>query len=165
MSQTTVQRDIDKIIAELKAKGILAKAEADSRGSLETTKDKIVEVAKTMKELGFDHVIAVTGIDFPDQHKIQVIYHVSSYSVDELQKMIFAVKTYVDYKDLSLPSLTQIWGNAWTGERETYEMLGVRFEGHPELARLFLPEDFEGVYPLRKDFKIKMEGLFVDKPG
>ncbi len=164
MSQTTVQRPIDKILAELKSKGVIAKAESDSRGSIEITKDKIVDVAKIIKELGFDHVIAVTGIDFPDQNKIQVIYHVSSYSVEELQKIILAVKTYVEYKDPSMPSLTQIWGSAWTGERETYEMLGVRFEGHPELARLFLPEDFEGVYPLRKDFKIKMEGLFVDKP-
>ena len=165
MSQTTVQRPIDKIVTELKAKGFLARVESDTRGSVEVTKDKIVEVAKIMKGLGFDHVISVTGIDFPDQQKIQVIYHVSSYSIDDLQKIIFAIKTYVSYKDPSLPSLTQVWGSAWTGERETYEMLGVKFEGHPELARLFLPEDFEGVYPLRKDFKIKTEGLFVDKPG
>ncbi|MCY0883286.1 MAG: NADH-quinone oxidoreductase subunit C [Acidianus infernus] len=165
MSQATVQKPIDKILAELKAKGMIAKAESESRGSLDVTKDKIIEVAKIMKEIGFDHVIAVTGIDFPEQQKIQIVYHVSSYSVEDLQKIIFAIKTYVDYKDPSLPSLTQIWGSAWTGERETYEMLGVRFEGHPQLSRLFLPEDFEGVYPLRKDFKIKLEGLFVDKPG
>lgn len=165
MSQETVQKPIDRVINELKARGIMAKAESEIRGSLEITKDKIVEVAKIMKELGFDHVVAVTGIDFPDQQKIQVVYHVSSYSVEDLQKIIFAIKTYVDYRDPSLPTLTQIWSSAWTGERETYEMLGVRFEGHPHLYRLFLPEDFEGVYPLRKDYKIKMEGLFVDKPG
>ncbi|MEM1599727.1 MAG: NADH-quinone oxidoreductase subunit C, partial [Sulfolobaceae archaeon] len=70
---------------------------------------------------------------------------------------------FVSYKDPSLPSLYPIFESVWTGERETYEMLGIRFDGHPDLRRLFLDEDFEGVYPLRKSFKIKLEGLFVDK--
>jgi len=66
---------------------------------------------------------------------------------------------------LEVPSLMEVWKSAWTGERETYEMLGVRFSGNPDMKRLFLPEDFEGVYPLRKSYKIKTEGLFVDRPS
>lgn len=69
------------------------------------------------------------------------------------------------YKDPVFPSLFKVWESVWTGERETYEMLGIVFEGHPELRRMFLDEDFEGVYPLRKSYKLKQEGVFVDKPA
>ncbi|ARM76334.1 NADH-quinone oxidoreductase subunit C [Acidianus manzaensis] len=157
------QRLIDQIISELQKNKFVAKAESDNRGYVEVNRDQITDVATTLKNLGFDHVKSVTGIDFPDQHKIQIIYHISSYENLELAKIIFAIRTYVTYEDPKIKSLTGIWDSAWTGERETYEMLGVVFDGHPDLKRLFLPEDFEGVYPLRKDFKIKLEGLFVDK--
>ncbi len=92
-----------------------------------------------------------------------MVYHVSSYSDLELAKTILAVKTKTSYKDPKVPSLYSIWESVWTGERETYEMLGIIFNGHPDLRRLFLDEDFEGVHPLRKSFKVKQEGLFVDK--
>lgn len=157
------QRVIDQIVAELQKYKYVAKAESDTRGHVEVNKNQILDLAKLMKSLGFDHVKAVTGIDFPEQNKIQIIYHVSSYGNLDLAKIIFAIKTYVDYKDPKIPSLVSVWNSAWTGERETYEMLGVIFEGHPDLRRLFLPEDFEGVYPLRKDYKIRLEGIFVDR--
>ncbi|MEM4911788.1 MAG: NADH-quinone oxidoreductase subunit C, partial [Metallosphaera sp.] len=90
------------------------------------------------------------------------IYHVSSYDLN-LGQVILALKTWATYKDPVVPSLLTVWGSVWTGERETYEMLGITFEGNPDMRRFFLPEDFEGVYPLRKSFKIRTEGLFVDK--
>ncbi|EZQ06978.1 MULTISPECIES: NADH-quinone oxidoreductase subunit C [Acidianus] len=156
------QRAIDLIVTELQKMKVSAKAESDTRGYVEVPKDRIVEVAKKLKELGFDHVKAVTGIDFPEQEKIQLIYHVSSYS-ENLYNIIFEIKSFTSYKDCVMPSLITVWESSWTGERETHEMLGVYFEGHPDMRRLFLPEDFDGVYPLRKEFKIKLEGLFVDK--
>ncbi|RLF35300.1 MAG: hypothetical protein DRN03_05445, partial [Thermoplasmata archaeon] len=58
----------------------------------------------------------------------------------------------------SLPSLREVWLGVHFHERETWEMLGVKFEGHPELRRFLLQEDWEeGVYPLRKEFKLKPE--------
>ncbi|AWR99814.1 NADH-quinone oxidoreductase subunit C [Metallosphaera hakonensis] len=156
------QKPIEVVVKTLQEKKIPIKAEGDTRGSIEVDKTKLVETAKVLREVGFDHVKAVTGIDFPDQSKFQVIYHVSSFDL-ELSRVILALKTWTSYKDPVVPSLINVWGSVWTGERETYEMLGITFEGNPDMRRLFLPEDFEGVYPLRKSFKIRTEGLFVDK--
>jgi NADH-quinone oxidoreductase subunit C len=55
--------------------------------------------------------------------------------------------------DQSLPSFASIWAGADWQEREQYDLLGVRFEGHPDLRRIMLPEDWEG-HPLRKDYAI-----------
>ncbi|ADB87690.1 NADH-quinone oxidoreductase subunit C [Saccharolobus islandicus] len=142
-----------------------AKIENDRRITVIVPDKKIMkDVANHLKNFGFDHVKAVTGIDYLEQEKLEVVYHISSYSNLDMAKIILALRITVTYKDPSLPSLYSIFESAWTGERETYEMLGIRFEGHPDLRRFFLDEDFEGVYPLRKSFKIKLEGIFVDKP-
>lgn len=159
-----LQSPLNNILSQLQSKfKIVGKVESERRGFIQVNRSQLVDVAKFLKELGFDHVKSVTGIDYPDTEEFEVVYHVSSYSNLDLAKVILAIRVKVPYKDPKLPSLYSIWESAWTGERETYEMLGIIFEGHPDLRRLFLPEDFEGVYPLRKSFKIKTEGLFVDK--
>ncbi len=159
-----MQRQIDIILTTVKSKfNVNVKTESDSRGYIEVDKSKLFDVANFLKEQGFDHVKSVTGIDYPDQEKIQIVYHISSYSNEELAKIILALKSFITYKDPHITSLYPIWNSVWTGERETFEMLGVYFDGHPDLRRLFLPEDFEDVFPLRKSYKIKLEGLFVDK--
>lgn len=61
------------------------------------------------------------------------------------------VKTRCPEQDPTVPTSTDIWPAADWNEREAFDMLGIRFEGHPDLRRLFLPEDFE-YFPLRKEF-------------
>ncbi|QIW25004.1 NADH-quinone oxidoreductase subunit C [Sulfolobus sp. S-194] len=162
----TVQSVLNSIFSQVQSKfRVTGKVESDKRASIQVDKSQIVEVADFLKSLGFDHVKSVTAIDYPDTQEFEVIYHISSYSNIDLAKTIVALRTRVKYDDPRLPSLYKIWESVWTGERETYEMYGIIFEGHPDLRRLFLPEDFEGVYPMRKSYKIKTEGLFVDKPG
>jgi len=166
MSQTQQKQSVASKVAEtIKSKlpNLKVRIDSETRLSIEADKLEIVTVARALKEIGFDHVKSVTGTDYPEEEKIEVVYHISSYSNLELARVIVALRTSVSYKDPKLPSLYQIWESVWTGERETYEMLGVIFEGHPNLSRLFLPEDFEGVYPLRKSYKIRLEGLFVDR--
>lgn len=145
-------------------KGVGVKVESSNRLSVEVNDRSIlVNVANELKGKGFDHVKSITGIDFPETRTIQLVYHVSSYSDPELAKVILSLKVSVSYDEPEVESLYRVWPSVWTPERETYEDLGVIFRGHPDLRRIFLPEDFEGVYPLRKDFKVKTEGLFVDK--
>jgi len=164
MSQQATQSLLSNIISQVIAIfKVVGKAESDRRGFIQVDKSQIVQVAEFLKSLGYDHVKSVTGIDYPDTEELEVVYHISSYSNLDLAKTILALKTRTKYSDPRVPSLYPVWESVWTGERETYEMLGIIFEGHPDLRRLFLPEDFEGVYPLRKSYKIKTEGLFVDK--
>ena len=162
----TVQSILNSIFSQVQSKfKVTGKVESDKRASIQVDKSHIVEVAGFLKSLGFDHVKSVTAIDYPDAQEFEVVYHISSYSNIDLAKTIVALRTRVKYDDPKLPSLYKIWESVWTGERETYEMYGIIFDGHPDLRRLFLPEDFEGVYPMRKSYKIKTEGLFVDKPS
>ena len=115
----------------------------------------IIEVATFLKEIGLDHAESVAGTDYPDENAIEVIYHLNSYSRVDLNSMIFALSTKTDRDDARLPTLIPIYNSVEYHERETFEMLGVYFEGHPRNERFLLPEDWADIPPLRKDFRIK----------
>ncbi|MCS7142716.1 MAG: NADH-quinone oxidoreductase subunit C [Aigarchaeota archaeon] len=123
---------------------------------ISTTPEQFKFVASFLKERGFDHVKGVTGCDLialkPSEDAIEVIYHVGSYSVNELKGTVVSLATKVPRSDPRLASLVDVWPSAEYHERETYEMLGVTFEGHPRLKRLLLPEWWSDKPPLRKDF-------------
>jgi NADH-quinone oxidoreductase subunit C len=120
---------------------------------------KIVEIAQKLNSMGFDHVKSVTGIDFPEEKKIDVVYHVSSFEDAELAQFILELKTSVDRLDPRIKSLIGVWPSAEFPERETTDLMGVTFDGQPEKERLMLMDNFEGGPPLRKDFKLKTEGI------
>ncbi|MEM4699939.1 MAG: NADH-quinone oxidoreductase subunit C [Candidatus Nezhaarchaeales archaeon] len=117
--------------------------------------ERLLEAARLLKEAGFNHPLSVAGVDYPDANEVEVVYHISSLE----KKSVAALKVRVPRAAPSIPSLRGVWLGVHFHERETWEMLGVNFEGHPELKRFLLQEDWEeGVYPLRKDFKLKPEG-------
>ena len=118
--------------------------------------NEIVQVASFIKDgLGFDHAESVSGTDYPKDNQIEVIYHLSSYSDDKLSSQILALSTRVDRNESRLPTLIDIFNSAEYHERETFEMVGVYFEGHPRNERFLLPEDWADIPPLRKEFRIK----------
>lgn len=129
---------------------------------------KLKHIAGRMLELGLDHVKSVTGVDYPDH--IEVIWHASSYSVDELKGVIVALRVSLkkeqtaaqgDRPQLSVDSLTGIWPSALFLEREAHEMFGINFVNHPDLRPILLSEDFYGKWPLRKDFTFNKSELKV----
>ncbi|MBM4357424.1 MAG: NADH-quinone oxidoreductase subunit C [Deltaproteobacteria bacterium] len=107
---------------------------------------------KTDPELHFDYLECVTGIDFPDDKKIHVVYHLYSYA----KKHRVVVKVLLDRDDPVVPTLTHVWPTANWQERECFDLLGVLFDGHPDLRRILLPDDWEG-HPLRKDYEAASE--------
>ncbi len=119
---------------------------------------KLLEVAQKVNSLGFDHIKSVTAIDFPPENKIDMIYHISSFLNADLAQVIFELRTSIDRQEPKIQSLIDIWPSAEYPERETLDLMGVTFDGLPQKERLFLMENFEG-FPLRKDFKIKTEGI------
>lgn len=114
------------------------------------------EVATFLLSRGFDHVKGVTGTDLialkPSEDAIELIYHLGSYSSEELKSSVLNLATKLKRSDPRAPSLVSVWPSAEYHERETYEMLGVVFEGHPNLKRLLLPEWWNDKPPLRKDY-------------
>ncbi len=118
--------------------------------------NQIVQVARFLKDnLEFDHAESVSGTDYPKDNQIEVIYHLSSYSDEKLSSHVLALSTRVDRNDARLPTLIDVFKSTEYHERETFEMLGVYFEGHPRNERFLLPEDWADIPPLRKEFRIK----------
>jgi len=116
--------------------------------------ERIVELASYVKnELSFDHVASVSGVDYPNDRQFEVVYHTASYSREDMRDLVIAISTRIPRDAPKMPTLTTVWRSAEFNERETYEMFGIVFEGHPKLERLILPEDWSDIPPLRKDFR------------
>ena len=127
-------------------------------------KEEIIDVASFIRdELQFDHSESVSGVDYPEDKQIEVVYHLGSYTDPSLSKQILALATRAPREDTphpgndntKLPSLRDVFPSVSFHERECFEMLGVYFDGHPDNRRLLLPEDWADIPPLRKDFAIK----------
>ena len=147
-------RDAAEIHAALKVRfgdqvGDLSGTRPDNSGT--TVAAAVVpEVAGFLKrEPGyeFDCLSNISGVDYPKRNVIEVVYHLYSYK----HRHLFTLKVEAGRDDPVVPSLTSLWGHADWQEREVFDLLGVRFEGHPDLRRILMPEDWPG-HPLRKDF-------------
>jgi len=126
------------------------------RIKVETGPSSIVEVATYLRDsMGFDHAESASGTDYPKENQIEVNYHLGSYTRDDLLANIIVLTTKANRDDPRVPSLIRVYPSVEYHERETYEMLGVYFEGHPRMERFLLPEDWADIPPLRKDFRIK----------
>lgn len=113
--------------------------------------DAIVEVCRTLKEkLGFIYLSDIFGTDrFTSQDRFEVIYNLVSLR-DRLRLFL---KTLLEEESPEIESVTGVWKSAGWFEREVYDMFGVRFRNHPDLRRIYMPEDYE-YFPLRKEFPL-----------
>lgn len=116
----------------------------------------LVEVATFLRDsMGFDHAESAGGTDYPKDNQIEVDYHLGSYTRDDLLAQVLVLASRTNRDDARMPSLINVYKSVEYHERETFEMLGVYFEGHPRNERFLLPEDWADIPPLRKDFRIK----------
>ncbi len=128
-----------------------------NRVVVETSVEKLRDIAVKLSSQGFDHVASLTVVDLPKEGKFKLIYVVESYSKPDL---LVEIVVEVPRSEPRVPSLVDVWPSLVLQERENWEMFGVVFEGHPDLRHLLLPPDWpDGVYPLRKDFVVKEEPI------
>ena len=116
-------------------------------------KSKIKDICLFLRDdpdLQFASLRDVCAADYyrPDE-RYEVIYNL--YSIPN--KFRLRLKVRVDESDLHVDSVVPVWSTADWAERETYDMFGIVFDGHPDLRRIYMPEEFE-YYPLRKDFPL-----------
>jgi NADH-quinone oxidoreductase subunit C len=112
--------------------------------------DAIADVCRYLKDdqaLGFDALGNLSGVDYPKEQAIQVVYHLYSYR----HRHAVVLKVNADRDAPVVPSVAGVWRAANWLEREVFDLLGIDFAGHPDLRRLLMPEDWPG-HPLRKDF-------------
>ena len=126
---------------------------ADTRPSFKgwiVLKENLVEVATVIREeFGYDLLSNVTGVDYFPENKMEVVYH--AYKTTGGPGLEFKVQVLRE-DPVEVPSLVEIWPGADFQEREAWDLLGIKFTGHPDLRRILMWEGYEG-HPLRKDWK------------
>lgn len=127
---------------------------ADALVALQVPKDKLLGFMADLRDdelLRFRIPLDVTAVDrYGQEPRFEVVYHL--YSVD--LKMRLRVKTTCSDRDKSVPSLVDVFPGLNYHERETWDMFGIRFDGHPDLRRILLPQEYEH-HPLLKDFPVE----------
>lgn len=110
--------------------------------------DRLLEVAAYLRdEMELDYLISVTGVDRGDE--FEVVYHLGTMS-DRATYLVLKVR--IPRQSAEVPSVTPLWRGAEFQEDEVYDLMGIRFTGHPNLRRIMMWEGYEG-HPLRKDFR------------
>ncbi|MBK6507666.1 MAG: NADH-quinone oxidoreductase subunit C [Ignavibacteria bacterium] len=114
-------------------------------------KDSVIDACRVIKnDLGFRSCVDAISVDrFSKKLRFEMIYNLVSIEHNE---RIF-VKVRLDTKSPAMQSLSQVWDSANWYEREAYDLMGINFENHPDLRRMYMPEAYE-YHPLRKDFPL-----------
>jgi NADH-quinone oxidoreductase subunit C len=117
-------------------------------------RDRIVEAARAFKDAGFVYLVDLAAVDyskFPGHTGARFSVSYTLYSFQKNARV--RLRVWTEDKE-PVPSVTSIWRTANWHERETYDMFGIEFSGHPNLERILMWEGFNG-YPLRKDFPVR----------
>jgi len=142
-------------IKELLKNDILSAREAFGELTLIVAREKIVEVATFLKDepaFAFNMLTDLTAVDalgLKRDDRYEVVYQLYSVS----RKHSIRLKVTLSEDDPIVPSVTDLWAVANWLEREVWDMYGIRFDGHPDLRRMLMYEEFKG-HPLRKDYVV-----------
>jgi NADH-quinone oxidoreductase subunit C len=142
--------EVHAILAERFPQGVVSFASDGPDPFVVLAPDVFEEAAFFLRDdprLSFDFLSAITGVDYPDRGTIEVIYCMES----TRSKASCIVKVALPRESPRVHSVERLWRTADWHERETWDLLGVVFEGHHNLVRILCAEDWEG-HPLRKDY-------------
>jgi NADH-quinone oxidoreductase subunit C len=113
-------------------------------------KDHLRDICLFLRDepsLQFNSLLCLSSLDNNDT-TVSVVYHLES----TIKRHVFPMKVTMPVTEAELPSITDVWPHANWHEREAWDMMGIRFVGHPDHRRILLEEDYPG-HPLRKDFR------------
>jgi NADH/F420H2 dehydrogenase subunit C len=144
-SNAALARDLAPI-AQITGKPVNQKIQKGDYLGLDVDRENLVAVCRFVRDqLGFDILSCISGVDMLDH--LETVYHIRSTTRAQLLQL----KVRLDYEKPEVDSVVSVWATANWLERETYDMYGIRFSGHPDLRRMLLDDDFEG-FPLLKSF-------------
>lgn len=133
-------------IAQITGKEVAPRSMKGDYLGIEVDRSNLVAVCRFLRDqLGFDMLSCISGVDMLDH--LETVYHLRSLT----RRQLLQLKVRLDAGKPEVDSIVSVWPTANWLERETYDMFGIRFAGHPDLRRMLLDDDFEG-YPLLKSF-------------
>lgn len=141
----------DEVTEAIKAQfGDAVKASEIKGGEarMDIHREKGYEILFALKGMGFDYLNCLSAVDRIASGELEVVYNISSL----LQPTKVLVRVRAPREDPVIRSVVPLWGTADWHEREAFDMMGIRFDGHPDLRRILTSEDWVG-YPLRKDYQ------------
>ena len=125
------------------------------RAELRIAPEAVRPVLGMLKERGYNFLASLHGLDYyPDEPRLGVVYELLDMETADR----ISVNTRVPSDSPTVATVVDLWNGADHPEREVYDMFGVVFEGHPDLRRILMPEDYEG-HPQRRDFPIGGEEI------
>jgi NADH-quinone oxidoreductase subunit C len=119
--------------------------------------ERVFGVLEFLKQSGFDMLVEMTAVDYLEYEGATDRYGVHYVVIDTTTGERLIVKTFLNPPELELPSVYSLWKSADWLEREVFDMFGITFDGHPDLRRILMPEEFTA-FPLRKDYPLKGRG-------
>ena len=142
--------------------GLAVETAPDGFVEITVDRSRVLEVLRSLRnqpEIDCSLLLDVCGVDYPDRsQRLEVVYHLASLTNDNR----FRVKVPVDVDEPRVPSAYGIWKAADWFEREAWDLLGIHFDGHPNLKRILTHEAFQG-HPLRKDYDPGQRWLLTEK--
>jgi NADH-quinone oxidoreductase subunit C/D len=156
---TTIHPLLDALKARF-PEAVLGVHDDTGRGELavRVAAGHILEIATFLHDdpgMAFDHMTDICSADYPDDsERFEVIYHLLSLPHGTRLR----IKARVTEDDPTIASVSGVWKGANFMEREVYDLMGIKFSGHPDLRRILMPEDYAEGYPLRKDFPAEGRG-------
>jgi NADH-quinone oxidoreductase subunit C len=130
---------------------------ADGMPTAYAARERIEETARALREAGFSVLIDAVPVDlFPHEPRFEISYLLLNPGADDGLPARLRLKVRVPGAEASLSTVSSVWAAANWAEREAYDLFGIRFEGHPDLRRILMPEDWEG-FPMRKDYPVQIK--------
>jgi NADH-quinone oxidoreductase subunit C len=116
----------------------------------------LLPICQFLQKIGFDHIDCISAVDW--KTRFESVYHISNYVTGAMVQ----INAAIPYDDPRIDSVVSVWPGANYHEREAYDLMGIVYEGHPDLRRILLPIDFQ-YHPLRKDFAQEVDRQYVSR--
>lgn len=147
--------DLIAAVAEALGEDVIERGDFRGETTLLVSANRILDALRQAQAAGFTFLTDLTAVDrHPADPRFEVVYLLTA--PEARTRLRMKVKVKVSGADPVVPSATAVWPAANWLEREVFDLFGIRFDGHPALRRILLPDDWEG-HPLRKDFPLVEE--------
>ena len=137
--------------------GLEEVSSSDGMPTVYADRDRLAEAAQALREAGFSVLVDALPVDyFPREPRFEMTYLLLNPGGAGAPPARLRVKVRVPGADAQLPTVSHVWAAANWAEREAFDFFGIRFEGHGDLRRILMPEDWDG-HPMRKDYPVQIK--------